>query len=77
MDLSNIQGRYTVKPLNRKLLSVWVFFLMLMVSNAIGGSLEIGLILGCIAAAVIFFITEDEEEEFFITEDEDKPDEEA
>jgi hypothetical protein len=50
---------------------------MLMVSNAIGGSLEIGLILGCIAAAVIFFITEDEEEEFFITEDEDKPDEEV
>ena len=61
MDLNDIQGRYPVKPLNRKLLSVWVFFLMLMVSNTIGVSLEIGLILSCIAAAVISFITEDEE----------------
>ena len=63
MDLSNIQGRYPVQPLNRKLLSVLVFFLVLLFSWWFVFSMSISLILGCIAAAVIFFITKDEKAE--------------
>ena len=61
MDLSDIQGRYPVQPQIRILLPVLGFFLLYFLLVFLGFSHYtgpgLGVILSCVAAGVIFFIT--------------------
>ena len=58
MDLSDIQGRYPVQPQIRILLPVLGFFLPYFLLAFLGLSYTgLGVILSCVAAGVIFFIT--------------------
>ena len=61
MDLRDIQGRYPVQPQIRIILLVLGFFLPFFLMGFLGFSrlfsTVLGVILSCIAAGVIFFIT--------------------